>query len=595
VAMAILSVVTWGCVLGGLLWRLLPTAEVSSRGLIVLAALVLLAVLSGISAAWAADQGRAVDEAVRWSAYSGTFALALYSGSDPAGRARWLHGLAIGLGAVVILAIVSRVWPGPFPTPESGTTLYGSTYRWSYPLGYWNALGLMVALATVSLSSLAAGSTGLGPLARAYAAGTAALAVGALAMTGSRGGSAACAIALFVLVVTSPQRRRQAAAVGAALLGGAILYLVADLLQLTRAGVSGQGLERVLLGAATLVIFSLVAIGWKALDGLVPGRPMSRRATKVTVALSCALGAAVLISIDPIDLVGNLTEPPQPGTTAGTVESGIESGNGRWQLWGSALDAFASRPVAGLGAGGFEEWWAAFAPIDLFARNAHSLPLGALAELGVIGGSLLLLAAATLVWAAISALGRGLHAQLAAVCAISTAALVGSLFDWSWTVPAAFVPGIVGAALLAGFRAAPAGRPQSFRLGLATMPVAWIAIAVGVLVIGGEIRLTQSRSAAAVGDYPLAMERASDAQVLEPWSGLPYLQQALVAEADGRPGEALTLLDRAASKDSSDWRISLIEYRIRSALGDESGADAARSRALLLYPRLVGMASGESK
>lgn len=584
--LAILSVVTWGCVLGGLVWRMLPTAEISRQGLLAASGFVLLAVLSGISAAWAADQGRAVEEAVRWSAYSGVFVLVLLSGSDPTGRARWLQGLAIGLGLVVILAIISRVWPAPFPTPESRTTLFGSTYRWSYPLGYWNALGLFAAIAAVSLSSLAVGSSGLGRLARAMSAGTAALAVGVLAMTGSRGATLACAIGFFALVALSPQRRRQFAAVGTALLGGAILYLVADLLGLTTAGVFGRGLERALLGAATAVIFSLSLIGWLALDLLVPRGPLPRRFSVAAVAIGCAVVVALLVAINPVERIGNLTEPPGQGAFPGTVEGGLESGNGRWQLWGSAVDAFAFRPVAGLGAGGFEEWWAAGSSIDLFARNAHSLPIGVLAELGVIGGCLVLLIFTALVWVAVLGSRQGLHEQLAAVTGITAVTVVGSLFDWSWTVPAAFAPGVAAAALLAGYGVSRVGRPESYRLGLVAMPVAWVAIAVGVLIAAGEVRLAQSRSAASGGDYALAAERASDAHTMQPWSGAPYLQGALVAEAAGRPRDALRLLSKAKSKDSEDWRIYLIEYRIQSSLMDEAAARAARSEALLLYPRL---------
>lgn len=587
-ACGLLGVFSWGCVLAGFVWRLLPTSEASRQGLLASAALVSLALLAGISAIWAADQGRAVDEAVRWSAYAGVFALALFSGSDPAGRAHWLQGIAIGLGLVVILAIVSRVWPAPFPIPESRTTLFGSTYRWSYPLGYWNALGLLAALAALGLSSLATGATGLGRIARSVSAGTAALAIGVLAMTGSRGAVISCGIGLVLLVALSPQRRRQFSAVATAVLGGAILYLVADLLGLTTAGVFGMGLERGLLGMATLFIFSLSALGWLALDDLVPRSAMGRSSAIALLIACCVVALGVLIAIDPVARVERLTEPPRQGAFPGTVESGIESGNGRWQLWSSALDAFAHEPVVGLGAGGFEEWWAETAPIDLFARNAHSLPAGMLAELGVLGGALLLIVFAVFVWAGVLGARRGLHEQLAATAAMTAATILGSMLDWSWTVPAAFAPGIAAGALMIGYGTSEVTRPRSYRLGLAVMPAAWVAIAFGVLVVAGEIRLAQSRSAAAEGDYSLAAARASDAHVLEPWSGSPYLQSALVAEDSGRAREALRLLRLARSRDAEDWRLALIEYRIQLSLGDEAAARAARSRAFLLYPRLRG-------
>jgi tetratricopeptide (TPR) repeat protein len=211
-----------------------------------------------------------------------------------------------------------------------------------------------------------------------------------------------------------------------------------------------------------------------------------------------------------------------------------------------------------------------------------------LAELGVIGGCLLLVVFGSLVWAAAIGLRQARHEQLAVLVAMTGGTAVASLLDWSWAVPAAFVPGIGAAALIAGYGLGRSGQPQAYRLGLAAMPVAWVAIALSVLVATGEIRLSQSRSAASSGDLALAAERASDARTLEPWSGAPYLQEALVAEAAGRPREALRLLGEAVERDARDWRTAVIEYRIQTGLGNEKAAQAARSRALLLYPRLIG-------
>ena len=79
--------------------------------------------------------------------------------------------------------------------------------------------------------------------------------------------------------------------------------------------------------------------------------------------------------------------------------------NGRWQFWTSAVDEWRAHPVRGGGAGSFGEWWSAHAPITYFIRDAHSLYLQVLGELGLVG--LLLLCVPILL-----ALGLGVRRAL---------------------------------------------------------------------------------------------------------------------------------------------------------------------------------------
>lgn len=591
-ACGVLGLISWGCVLVGFVWRSLPTGEVSRYGILALAALILISVLAGISSLWAVDQGRAVEEAATWLAFSGVFALVLFTGVEPGWRTIWIQGIGTGTGLVVILAVVSRVWPDPFPMPVSlpspqALMLMGSSSRWSFPLGYWNALGLFAAVAVISLATLAIGATGLGAKAKGLATGTSAVAVGVLIMTGSRGAILACAIGLALLLLFSRDRRRVAAAVGTALLGGTILYLAIDLLGLVNVGPFGMRLERALLAVAVACVVTLSTAGWIALDALVPSGPMSRRHSRFLVALVALVAASLLVASHPTDRIHHLTEPPLKGGSGRAISGDMETGNGRWQLWGAALKAFRFRPLLGLGAGGFEEWWAATSPINLFARNAHSLPLGVLAELGVVGGCLLLILFASFSRAALVGYRRQVaDPQIGWSVGVLATVLSGSLFDWTWTVPAAFVPGMVAGSILMGYRSSASSPPRAYRLGLVVMPTAWAAVAFSALAIAGDIRLAESRSAVADGDLPLAATRATDARALEPWSSSPYIQSSLVAERAGKYREALTFLTSAKARDERDWRISLLEAQVQSRLGNEAAAQAARERAYLLYPRL---------
>ena len=99
-------------------------------------------------------------------------------------------------------------------------------------------------------------------------------------------------------------------------------------------------------------------------------------------------------------------------------------------------------PSAGLGAGGFEDWWARHATVPLFVRNPHSLPLQQAAELGVAGLS----AASRLPgrprdgWR-FARLRAGLaRATWASCVAVVAAGAIGAAVDWTWEIPAVFGP-----------------------------------------------------------------------------------------------------------------------------------------------------------
>ena len=70
------------------------------------------------------------------------------------------------------------------------------------------------------------------------------------------------------------------------------------------------------------------------------------------------------------------------------------------------MDQFAERPVAGEGAGSFESWWAQNGTLRKFLRDAHSLYLETMGELGVLG-----------LLALLGMFGTGFVAAIGASCA----------------------------------------------------------------------------------------------------------------------------------------------------------------------------------
>ena len=114
---------------------------------------------------------------------------------------------------------------------------------------------------------------------------------------------------------------------------------------------------------------------------------------------------------DPVDKFETFKKPSGPDV--GLVEGDFtrshlisSTGSGRWQLWTSAVDEWETKPALGRGAGSYQSWWMEHASLPLFVRDAHSLWLETLAELGVVGLLLLVIAFGTAFVAGIARMGR---------------------------------------------------------------------------------------------------------------------------------------------------------------------------------------------
>src|SRR5256714_893745 len=102
-------------------------------------------------------------------------------------------------------------------------------------------------------------------------------------------------------------------------------------------------------------------------------------------------------------------------------------------------------PVLGAGAGPFERSWLLYRPVGSFARDAHSLSLETLAELGPIG-LVLLLAALGL---PLLVLRGQRDPMLATAAAGYVAYLIHTGVDWDWELPAVTLCGLIcGSGLL---------------------------------------------------------------------------------------------------------------------------------------------------
>lgn len=155
------------------------------------------------------------------------------------------------------------------------------------------------------------------------------------------------------------------------------------------------------------------------------------------LALGRVVAARVLAGAAGVALAAGLA------LSAGSLADDLARAGDRPHYWHVAWEDVRDAPLVGRGAGAFDLSWLERRPIDANAQDAHSLYLETLAELGLVGLVLLLLALAPPLVVAL----RGTRAPAAA--AGYAAFLVHAGVDWDWELPAVTVAGLLcGSALL---------------------------------------------------------------------------------------------------------------------------------------------------
>jgi hypothetical protein len=377
-ARAVLAILVWTTLLLGIALRLLPRSRPPDAALVAGALFALLTLLTGLSIAWASDDGAAIKELIRVGAYLGLFAMVVCASRD--GEIRpWLTGLALGIVAIAGLALLSRMVPVlPGGDEEIAEVLPSVRGRLSFPIGYWNGLAALVALGAVLLAWFAA----FAPTRRSRAAATAVLPMLALTiyLTSSRGGFVALGVGLVTLVGLGPQRP---AIVASGLLGLVGALLAIEIASAQAALLDGEtggqaSWEGFQLLVASVALMALIGGTRAAADEAVMRPTFPRISPRLGIALGGLLLAAAVVASDPAQRLEEFKRVPS-AEAAGSrafVPGNLDrvSGSGRWQLWTEAVDAFASEPVYGIGAGAYGTYWNQHATIDQAVTQAHCSP-----------------------------------------------------------------------------------------------------------------------------------------------------------------------------------------------------------------------------
>ena len=593
-----LAIAAWWAVGIGVVLRLLPRRRLPAEAWIAGGALVLLAAFTAMSMAWADSAEGAFQEVDRVLIYVGIFALVVLMtrrGDAP----RWSDGLALGITAVGLLALTSELFPGSIG-PKAPPVYFPGENRLSYPVNYWNGLAVLVGIAfPLLLRAAVADRPGW---ARGLALAPFPALTAVIYLASSRGGAAAAlaGVAVFMLLTDRRIAALAATVVAGAGVVGAAAVLVArhELADGPIGSAAGQGhsaaLLLALLGLGCVVVYA----AWCAVE---PRRPIRLRPVA-----ALGLGAAALVLLvfaaaatHPVQKFNDFKQlPSQDGVTEADFTKAhllSANGSGRWQLWESAVDEWKNSPIKGRGAGSYESWWAEHGTLTKFVRNAHSLYLETLGELGVIGFAFLMAAFG----AGFVAAGRRLRrtkgearATVAALAGALAAFMVGAGIDWMWELTVVTLVGIACLALLVGPATddAPArdsARAPRLRIAPRAAVVAVCAVAVcleGILLLS-HMRLEQSQTAAARGDTDGAVSAALDAKSLQPWASSPYLQLALLEESSRDLPAARASIGEAIDRDRSDWRLWLVSARIETEAGNIADARRALLRAKTLNPR----------
>ena len=575
-----------------------PAARIPKAALVSGSLLAVFALWSGLSALWAASAEKAFNEFDRVFLFLAVFALAVVAAPRGSAR-RWLAGLAIGLTSVGVTALVSRLFPHSFEhTTELAQVFPSASKRLSFPVDYWNGLATLVAFAIPCLLYFAAE-------ARAVVRGLAVAPLPALAatlyLTSSRGGWVAAAIAIVVLLALTSRRWATAGALligGGASVGAVAVLLSRDELvdsPLSSSVAESQGRSAFFLIAG---LCAVAGIAYGLLAAVVPPPPRaSRAASTAFAAVLVLLALGAIVAAHPVKRYENFKEIP-PELTGASVQEHLfsTSGNGRWQWWSSAVDEWQTRPAVGRGAGSYEAWWAEHASIPAFVRDAHSLYLETLGELGLVGLALLVTFLVSCLVAGarrLSGRSEGERAAVAALLALVTAFLFEAGIDWMWELTVVSAVAMLALGLLTGpatetaftgLHAVERRRgPPALRIAVAAIAFGLIIAEAIPLLAGMEVR--KSQESVNAGNLAQALDEAESARSIQPWAASPYLQLALVQELGGEIDQARGSIESALENDESDWRLWLVAARIQTKAGDIAAARQSLARARELNPK----------
>jgi O-antigen ligase len=438
-----------------------------------------------------------------------------------------------------------------------------AAYRLEEPLTYWNALGVFAVMGALLALGFATRAQKLA--ARAVSAATLPLLFATVYFTFSRGAWIAGAVGLAAAIAVDPRRLQLLAGSAVLAAPSALAVLLSsheDALTRTDAPLSAASHDGHQLAVYLILLAGASALGgalfWFAERRVTPSRQARLAFAGVLVAVAVAALLAVFVRYGgPVSLARKGYDSFT--TTSGETPVNLNrrlftfSGSYRSELWHAAWRDYEANPVLGSGPGTYEQYWNAHRPIQHKVRDAHSLYLEVLAELGPIGLALLLVALGAPVVA--GALARGSPLVPAALAAFA-AYLVHAAVDWDWEMGAVTLAALaIAAALLAAADARERLPFLSRRLRAGGVVAALLLAVVAFVGVVGSSALAAGDRAFAKGDYAEARSQARKASDWWWWSPDPWRLLGDIAVEQGETAAARDYYRKAITKDEGDWKL----------------------------------------
>ena len=312
----------------------------------------------------------------------------------------------------------------------------------------------------------------------------------------------------------------------------------------------------------------LVALPLAALLLVTLGRTESRAAW-IALAAGAAATAALRLRRPGILLAAVVVAGAVALGATGEFRS--EQRQAYWSV--AAHESVRSAPL-GTGAGTWSRTWLEQRAEPFAARDAHSLYLEALSELGPLGLALVLAALAPPLVAAV----RAREAPFVRPVAGAYVAFVLHLgVDWAWELTAVSLAGV----LLGGFLLTSGSGARTLAI---PRPAALPALAaVGVAALGGlagNVFTARAGDRLRAGDWTAAASAARRASDLAPWAAEPWRLRGEADLARGDRTGAAASLRRGLERDAGD--VELWRALARATSGEE--LRRARERATQLDP-----------
>ncbi len=417
--------------------RVLPRS-VPAR--VALAALALLSGWTALSHGWAPLADAADDALERDLLYlAALFAGALVWRCRHA--ASYVEPLLAG-GVVIVIgyALAGRLVPGLVEQHAS----VSAGGRLEQPLTYWNATGALAGLGLVQTARLA-GDRARAAWLRAAASAAAPLLAMGLVLSFSRGALAATVGGLLVLLVLAPTWT-QLRAVAICLEAGAVAVFAALAAPSIRTAEPGDAQGALVLLA--LVAMALIAAATTAYAARAEEDERVRlgRLPLPAYAPALALTACALALLIPV-LAGGRDSGRQPVQRSARASELASVQSNRYDYWRVGLEAFADHPLRGVGAGGFQTEWLKHRPYPEGVKQAHSLQVQTLTDLGLVG-ALLLAVFLGAVGLCARRVQRDDPALASGACAVLVVWLMHATIDWDWEIPALTLAALLPAGVL---------------------------------------------------------------------------------------------------------------------------------------------------